>query len=952
MVNGAKKDVSISKPKSIWQRKVKLDFKPLFVALGKAAAHTATLKFDELGVDAAEAVTSLGLDVPPNELAFVLLQRSLFDAMLTLTRESASHFGQELAPFQSLSTEIEGALSSLELKFDGDFFKRPGKLKLLGEIETIYSQWLCDCGMSPLNSLVVAGRLRSYFVFSIASEWRRNASKYSALIEMTASPFAGAEEYERGWQTYFACLNRRINENVFDEPFSLAQIYVPLNAYYVEKSKENSKLERGFSSKTTQVVVKLEDELRNWLKSSAKGDALRVISGGPGSGKSSFTKVLCATLANAGHAKPIYIPLHLIDPTREVAAEVEKFVRDEGLLGFNPLDPERKEENLLLVFDGLDELASQGKVAAQVTRDFVQAVERMVERRNLGQQPIYVLLSGRELVVQENETEFRRPRQVLSLLPYFTPPDERAAFEDRGKLLEKDLRDDWWVSYGRLSGSNYAKMPDQLDVDEINEITAQPLLNYLVALSYNRGKLNFDKQLNLNSVYADLVAAVHERGYEKTRTYRPISHIGPKDFVRVLEEIGLAAWHGSDGRSTSVRDIMTHCRQGGLEALLATFTEGAQAGVTKLLAAFFFRRNGEGAGEDAAFVFTHKSFGEYLTSARLTRGIERIVLERQRKRGSPDDGFDVSDALVHWGRLAGPAPMTEYVQVFFEREVGQRSKQEVEKWHYELTELSCAVIEKHMPVEKMGVAAYASSFRNDVNASTALLIALNACSKACGLRATMKFTGETSFGSFLRRVCPQRLGPANPPVFNALSYLDLTDQCLDMVDLYGADLSFTVWRNAKVSFGNFGGRAACLNADFTHAQLDWCRFQSMSLTSVVFDNARLTEAIFQHTTLVSAVFTEARLDRTDFTGAKLEKCDFSKATLSGATLARCGEVRECNFNQAVVYEDDFEIISWFENQRGLGNVFGTLNVMERPKFLLDRSPKRQAPGKKRLVESG
>ena len=47
---------------------------------------------------------------------------------------------------------------------------------------------------------------------------------------------------------------------------------------------------------------------------------------------------------------------------------------------------------------------------------------------------------------------------------------------------------------------------------------------------------------------------MHERGYEKHRPYGPIRHMTLDNFTRVLEEIGLAAWHG-DGRTTTVREI-------------------------------------------------------------------------------------------------------------------------------------------------------------------------------------------------------------------------------------------------------------------------------------------------------------------------------------------------------------------------------------------------------------
>jgi hypothetical protein len=242
--------------------------------------------------------------------------------------------------------------------------------------------------------------------------------------------------------------------------------------------------------------------------------------------------------------------------------EVGRFVRDEGVLLGNPLDPESSESNLLVIFDGLDELASQGKAAADIARGFVREVEKTVERRNQQAVRLRVLLSGRELVVQENESEFRRPRQILNLLPYFTPlsthyendvvVQDEIEYEDPAKLLQRDARQEWWKNYGVLTGKHFEGLPEELNRDDLTEVTAQPLLNYLVALSFTRDKLDFSKDINLNSIYSDLVTAVHERGYEKRRAYGPIRHMTLDHFSRVLEEIGLAAWHG-EGRTTTLQ---------------------------------------------------------------------------------------------------------------------------------------------------------------------------------------------------------------------------------------------------------------------------------------------------------------------------------------------------------------------------------------------------------------
>jgi hypothetical protein len=214
-----------------------------------------------------------------------------------------------------------------------------------------------------------------------------------------------------------------------------------------------------------------------------------------------------------------------------------------------------------------------------------------------------------------------------------------------------------------LTGKGYKGLPKELSRADLTEITAQPLLNYLVALSFTRDKLDFTKDVNLNSVYGDLVGAVHERAYEKHRPYGPIRHMTYEDFSRVLEEIGLAAWHG-DGRTTTVREIEEHCRASGLGVLLDVFQEGAKAGVTRLLAAFFFRQYGQRASGDPTFVFTHKSFGEYLTARRVVRAMERVVRELERRAKNPDEGWDERDALKHWAQICGSSAISRYLHAF------------------------------------------------------------------------------------------------------------------------------------------------------------------------------------------------------------------------------------------------------------------------------------------------
>jgi uncharacterized protein YjbI with pentapeptide repeats len=540
-------------------------------------------------------------------------------------------------------------------------------------------------------------------------------------------------------------------------------------------------------------------------------------------------------------------------------------------------------------------LASQGKAAAQVARDFVNAVERMVEVRNRGKNKLLVLISGRELVVQENETQFRCDKQILTILPYFVSTHERQAYEDKKNLLHKDLRNDWWARYGTLTAKGFNGLPKSLKKHEIDEITAQPLLNYLVALSFARDKLNFNESLNLNDVYADLMTAVYERGYEgkRGRVHESIKHITEKNFVRVMEEVGLAAWHGSDGRAVSLNEIQQHCMDSGMGALIETFTEGAEAGITKLLAAFFFRKSGSHASGDATFVFTHKSFGEYLTAMRIIRGIENIVKQLQQREEDYDTGLDTTEGVLKWAKLLGPAPMTEYIAKFLKKAILKKSREELEKWKESLTDMLEQVIEKRMPMEKIGKLNFFDAHRQCNNASISLVIALNCCAEVLQSLIKIEFRERNSFGVFVRAICPQRIGPDNNIVYQFLSYLDLSGQFLDISDLYRANLRNSYFRGANLHYVN-AMSAKFSFADMSGVYLTSARLNGAELISANLSNADLRKANLENANLENANLSGANLSGANLLGAKLgganlnganfEKSDLTNVDLSTAQL--------------------------------------------------------------------
>ncbi|MBU1627026.1 NACHT domain-containing protein, partial [bacterium] len=433
---------------------------------------------------------------------------------------------------------------------DNTFFDRPEDLPFIQNLKNIFKNWLVIYGISDNSSNSIANRLPSYFLYALIEEWRDNSDKYEILLRAQESPWAEAEKRDWEWREYNKFLEKQVEKSIFNEPYSLSQLYISLNAYYVDKSDRFS-VDAEATSEREKVrrVVILEDELLTWVNQNNQEDAIRIISGGPGSGKSSFLKIFAAKLANQDKCKVLYVPLHLIDPTNKLIDEIESFVKDEHILSENPLNPDSPEKSLLLIFDGLDELSSQGKAAVKAVTDFIDQVEKVVERINNNELTLKVIISGRELVVQENENVLKRQGKILTLLPFFMPKNEieKHKYKDPSGLLKEDLRGKWWGKYGDLTGKGFKNLPKELVREDLEETTSQPLLNYLVAIAYTlddkKNVFDFSGDFNINKVYYFLLKAVHQKAYD-THQFVHTKHMHIDDFIEVLEEVGLSSWHG------------------------------------------------------------------------------------------------------------------------------------------------------------------------------------------------------------------------------------------------------------------------------------------------------------------------------------------------------------------------------------------------------------------------
>jgi uncharacterized protein YjbI with pentapeptide repeats len=878
-----------------------VNFGALAAALAKGTAAGVFMQWSDLASSGVDVLGSLGIQGNEVEaIAWLLVERSLLQAMVELTRECKTSLNTSNPDLKLLCDQLDHALQTNGLSLTPDFFNQPKQLPVVDQVKEPYRLWLRSNGLALEQAISLTVRLPRYFVFALNEQWRAHPADYAPLQTSLSGPFETATERELAWQRYGAWLQREVDKPMFAEAFGLRQLYQPLRAYYKveDKSQKTDEFEQalpGQSPKALKYVVDLQTAILDWLAENDRTDTIRVICGGPGCGKSSFGRILGAHLAEAQTLPVLFIPLHQFDPSNDLLDSLNEFLRVDpnNLLPTNPLEKGSAEPRVLLIFDGLDELAMQGKVAAQVAQDFVREVQKKLLAYNQSEVRVFALLSGRDLAVQASKTEFRKEGQILHVLPYFQPKDdlEQHTYIDEQTLLSQDQRQAWWQTYGKLKGKPYDGLPPQLDQGKLVEITAQPLLNYLVALSFDRSKaeggIDFAAESNLNAIYNDLLDQVYQRdwaGYP----HPTLGSIEQKDFVRILEEIAVACWHGN-GRTTTISRIADRCTNSTLKRVLEIFEGGAAEGVTRLLTAFYFRQSGI-HGSEATFEFTHKSFGEYLTTRRLVRELKLIQDELTRHRDNPDVGWDEKECLKRWVMLCGPTAMDGYLLSFLQDEIELQPLEQVKLWQQTLCELIGYMLRQGMPMEVLiPRPKFIEETQQACHASEVLLAALSSCAWQTGEVSKVTWPTPEAFGTWLMALQGQRKDNERPVALYCLNHLALEDCVLSHQNLIGANLVEA----------NLGG-ANLERANLVEANLGGANLERANLVEANLRNAHLGGANLERANLV-----EANLANTNFVGANLDGANLVEANLRDANLEGANFV-EANLVEANLYRADLE----------------------------------------------
>lgn len=887
---------------------------------------------------------------------FNLYITALSMAVKTVFRHHAAEVLDNEQSREEISELIIGALRSEPITLTGAFWAKPAQSSGFRRTRDALHHRLSSLPAGSLSETAIAtiratlggefaiqlDRLLSTPMGSSSNAGQDDGEGFEAFANyLSGNPATEAANRVRAWRRYQDTLCKDVHDKLFLHEFenhpdlTLNDVYVPSRALYRKIIEHDGDEDIAGSVKPENVRIHAFDLARHlrasWLERDDNNiGAARLIEGGPGTGKSTFALMFAYQLSCEGYRvlrvqanriRSLELDMKTILRThfRDTAMESATLDLETALD-----DPDATGKPLIIILDGLDEYDTDQKTIAQAAAGLANHALVWANDRNQAGQQVRLILLGRPEATAAASTDYREAFHHLEITEFTIDEPKwggEPADDDSRSCLEQDQREHWWQNWSGAGSKNAHPLPDAIAAnanDVVREITAQPLLLYIIAALglHESGKLD-----NLTALFDELFSRYFERQKVKSDSFRRVCN-EPEVFQRLMSEISLAAWHAGDSsiELTALRDRLDQKRFREWLQQAGTVDQGLSA----LLSSFYLRPEGRIAGNSGLgerYIFTPKSFREYFTG----EGIVGFIGTVTRQLNSDDDGsWDEATALAKWHGFFGPRALDnrqyDFVEAAFARDDVKikdliRRKQAVETLFATAFHGTMAVPRNCPSIDAL--------YSQIANAEEALIVILDAlrfaiCRKwhrdtgaeglsplddhnpikipvedrpwtakidwrgtASGRRreplSYLEIAGKLSHLVARLRHRPSQLGGAYQANFGVLFEVPLPQ-----IPREGLILSFH-FENIDLSHATFAGQTIPFSS-FRSCRLVGANLAGADLARANLMFARLQGADLQRTNLTDANLTRAHLTSADLTGARLPGANLWGANLTGSNL--------------------------------------------------------------------
>ncbi|THF48628.1 NACHT domain-containing protein [Allorhizobium terrae] len=672
-----------------------------------------------------------------------------------------------------------------------------------------------------------------------------------------------------------------------EEIIPLEAVYLPPRCFWHQTKKDAKKDGTEVLHKTAH-VANLHRTAHDWLASDARHNPIRVVTGGPGSGKSSFARAFAHEVIQRGAHRVLFLQLQHMTLTGSLHDDIARYVdrRDTstghsgspGLPG-NPLDWRKTDEvPILMIFDGLDELSTKDEEGERNARELLLALKLMLSPMNTDGTPIRALVLGRNLACQAAMTAANIPLEhMLNVAPItkmnhatcmMRSPDDD--IRDPEHLMDADQRVNYWKNWATLKGLNSKEIPDAITSTSMRELTVEPLLLHLLIISKYCGDDWETAANNKNVVYEDILQKIFERN--KNKPHFRAAGVDEPLFFEFMECLGIAAWRGN-GRTGDENDFRQIRK---LHLNRERKFKDFPAASLKSVALNIHTRAGQ---EDASsgFEFIHKSFGEYLAA--------RGLLYHALKTATALEENEPEDLEQQWCQIIGFAELTpEIISFLYDEARLKLTPDTAAKQKNSLTELINWALMHGFSVNKIAPELSWNELATQQRCAVSALIASASAMATVipiGDWDTAEFNAPWTVNidwpksqKFSTKDQLNNIGVSvETTVIGALRRINVSDQSLwdcslSRTNLEGADLRYTTatW-------------SLLIGSNLEHASLSG------------FD---ATNAIFIDTNLRGCCLYAARFPYSKFEGVDMRSCDLRKADFSNVVAPTGGRYNMLN----------------------------------------------------------
>ena len=753
--------------------------------------------------------------------------------------------------------------------------------ELAAQLNGLLSTWLETLGIQPDAARQATSQIALETGSQILPALEAVGESMQAMAWYRESELAQLERHLQLEAYLEAQIAARPTELVFNESFSLRELYVPLQAQPLTRNGEPN-------------LDQPAAELADWVRAQLGQDSTEVIllQAGFGRGKTSFCRMFADWVRQQEYPRwtPILISLqdlHWAD------ADFETFLQQAmpPALSDNPNWLTQSQTRFLFILDGFSELHLEE--AGSLEQFFRQAGRFQESSASHPDMRHRVILTGRSLMIQ-SLARLLPPNLVrVEILP-----------------LDDALQDQWLGQWERLTGNDASGLKAMLKAIDLPEcsldLTREPLMLYFLAAMYRDGRLKLAaltgasgdrvKFLLYQQIFYWALSQQHPGLLNRELTSAEVESLR-----RLLAEAGL--WTVQTGcESVPLAGLAARLQQvDGLMPLIAEIEGQLQDHQGQPLhnaLVTIYSREGQ-----SYLRFTHNSFGKLFCSRRLHESLEDWTVSFQHRQRQewlvpPESlSWQIYD-LLGYGGLS--PEMTEYLMVLlnanpevdlvllFQRletfYLGWATGKFIDAPPENLAQTAMRLLRQ----QSRQLGQRQVDIHAGLNAMILLLQLYGYAQTHEPLQDRIGFypCGRQGMPDFQPERLLQIIGYSHcisPDAFRVIVGPYLSNANLSGVNLSGVNLSGVDLNNADLRGANLSG-ANLHGANLSRANLVGASLAGADLNNADLRGSNLIGANLRGADLSSASLSGADLSSANLIGASLSRADLRDADLSGAYL--------------------------------------------------------------------